>query len=89
MILIAVIVGYILGITPFIVLKIINNKEVKIEENREAEFYKVQQEILDEWLNGPKKQENTINQQDIINEYLTGKETVKAIFTESLTPYSN
>lgn len=77
MILIAVVVGYILGITPFIVLKIINNKEQKVEENREAESYKEQQEIFDEWLNGPKKDNSTINQQDIINEYFTGEETVK------------
>ena len=77
MILIAVLVGYVLGITPFIVLKVINNKEAKIEANREAEFYKVQQEIFDEYLNGAKKEETTINQEDIINEYLTGKETVK------------
>lgn len=77
MILIAVIVGYILGITPLIVLKMINNKEVKIKENKEAEEYKEQQEIFDEWLNGPKKEETTINQEDIINEYLTGQETVK------------
>jgi len=76
MILIAIIVGYVLGITPFIVMKFINNKEVKIAENKEAENYKVQQEIFDEWLNGP-KQDNRINQQEIINEYLTGQETVK------------
>ena len=76
MILIAVIVGYILGIAPFIVLKIVNNKEQKVAENKEEENYKVQQEIFDEWLNGPKK-ENQINQEDIINEYLTGKETIK------------
>lgn len=76
MILIAVIVGYVLGITPFIVMKFINNKEVRVAENKEAENYKVQQEIFDEWLNGP-KQDNRINQQDIINEYLTGQETVK------------
>lgn len=77
MILIAVIVGYILGITPLILLKIIDNKEVKIKENKESEEYKEQQEIFDEWMNGPKKEETTINQEDIINEYFTGKETVK------------
>ena len=76
MILIAVIVGYVLGITPFIVMKFINNKEVRVAENKEAEFYKVQQEIFDEYLNGP-KHDYRINQQDIINEYLTGQETVK------------
>lgn len=76
MILIAVIVGYILGIAPFIMQKVINNKEQKVEENKEVENYKAQQEIFDEWLNGPKRNDG-INQQDIINEYLTGQETVK------------
>lgn len=76
MILVAVIVGYILGVLPHVLPKILvmfeNKKAVKAEvkENKE------QQEILDEWLNGP-KQKNEVNQADIYKEYVTGIETVK------------
>ncbi len=70
MIILAVLVGYTLGIAPFIVPKIVElidkHKEVKEEETKEAE----RNEIFDEWLNG-------INQQDIYNEYITGQESPK------------
>ena len=74
MILAAIITGYILGILPFIVPKIverIDNRQVKDEEIKENES---QAEILNEWLNGVP---NKVNQQDIYNEYMTGKETQK------------
>ena len=74
MILAAIITGYILGILPFVVPKIverIDNRQVKDEEIRENES---QAEILNEWLNGVP---NKVNQQDIYNEYMTGKETQK------------
>lgn len=83
---IAVVVGYLLGITPFIVPKIVEKitetRNYKYEQKEEAE----QKEIYDEWLNGVKtfdtKQEGKVdfltkeslyNQQDIYNEYITGK----------------
>lgn len=73
---IAVIVGYILGIAPFIVPKIIelkDNKKQEIENKKESES---QEDILYEWLNG-KTEEDTkkVNQQDIYEEYVTGKTT--------------
>lgn len=75
--LLAVVIGYILGASPFIVPKIIerveNNKvkEEKTEKDKEAI------DILDEYLNGPKEGRRGINQQDIYNEYITGEETTK------------
>ena len=72
MILASIITGYILGILPFVVPKIverIDNRQVKDEEIKENES---QAEILNEWLNGVP---NKVNQQDIYNEYMTGKET--------------
>lgn len=80
MIILAVIVGYVLGVAPFIVPKLyeamINRKETVKEEN----VTRQEQELLDEWLNGPKKEEknnNVANQQDIFNEYMTGIPTPK------------
>ena len=74
MILIAVIVGYILGIAPFIVPKVLEMKNNKVHEQINEEEEKTQAEIFSEWLNGPKKE---VNQSDIYNEYITGKETTK------------
>ena len=73
MVVVAVVIGYILGIAPFIVPKIIeridNKKNIEITKEEEKE----QNEIFDEWLNGLQK----VNQQDIYNEYVTGEETAK------------
>lgn len=79
MILVAVIVGYILGVMPFIVPKILEKKEEQIELKKDEEDYKTQKEIFDEWLNGKKENsdDNKVNQQDIYNEYLTGKVSAK------------
>lgn len=86
MILFAVIIGYLLGVAPSIykeIKEIINNKEAK--SNAEKDGIKTQ-ELLDEWLNGPKKTETPpetpknnvgINQADIYTEYITGKESNK------------
>lgn len=82
MILAAVIIGYVLGIAPFIVPKIIEridkNKTIKIKEQVE-EKEKEYSELLDEYLNGPKQEDplinepKQINQQEIYEEYVTGK----------------
>ena len=72
MVLIAVIVGYLLGIAPFIVPKItefIHRKEIKEMEVVED---KTQEDILDEWFNGKKKEPN---QADLFREYITGENT--------------
>ncbi|MGN1269352.1 MAG: hypothetical protein ACI4UU_00555 [Clostridia bacterium] len=77
MLLIAVIVGYVLGIAPFVVPKIIELRKNKINKETNPKDEKTQNEILDEWLNGAKESENKVNQQDIYNEYLTGETTEK------------
>lgn len=81
MILSAVIVGYILGVVPFIFPKTIEFIKTRTKAVEDAKENKEQKEIFDEWLNGPKKEinqnSNEINQADIYNEYITGKETVK------------
>ena len=79
MILVAVVVGYILGVMPFIVPKILEKKEEQIEFKKDEEDYKTQKEIFDEWLNGAKenRNENKVNQEDIYKEYITGQESAK------------
>lgn len=80
MVLIAVVIGYILGIIPFIVPKLFSVKEEK-QSNKEMEnYYKNQENILNEWLNGKEdevNQTNEITQEDIFKEYITGKEVKK------------
>ena len=66
MILIAVIVGYMLGIAPSIYRditdKIKEKKQVITHETEKTE----QQEIFEEWLNGPKEVNKTeITQEDL------------------------
>lgn len=73
MILIAVIVGYMLGIAPSIYRDITDKtkekKQVITHETEKTE----QQEIFEEWLNGPKEVNKTeITQEDIYKEYTTG-----------------
>lgn len=79
MILVAVVVGYILGVMPFIVPKILEKKEEQIELKKDEEEYKTQKEIFDEWLNGEKenRNDNKVNQEDIYKEYITGQESAK------------
>lgn len=79
MILVAVVVGYILGVMPFIVPKILEKKEEQIELKKDEEEYKTQKEIFDEWLNGTKenRNDNKVNQEDIYKEYITGQESAK------------
>ena len=76
MILVAVIVGYILGVAPFIVPKIVERIDGNKATKEKAEEVKEQNEIFDEWLNGLSETKQ-VNQQDIYNEYVTGQETVK------------
>lgn len=80
MVLIAVVIGYILGAIPFIIPKIFSIKQEK-QSNKEMEnYYKNQENILNEWLNGKEKveaQDKGINQEDIFKEYITGQETRK------------
>lgn len=80
MVLIAVIVGYILGVIPFILPKILNLKEEKQSSKEMENYYKNQENMLNEWLNGKEDevtQTNEIDQEDMFKEYVTGKETRK------------
>ena len=84
MILLAVIIGYILGITPFIIPKIIEIYKSRKEGETKTQESKEQAEIFDEWLNGPKdnpdykeNNSNKVNQEDIYKEYITGIATPK------------
>lgn len=75
MVVIAVVIGYILGVAPFVIPKVIERIDNSRVVKEEAEETKEQNEIFDEWLNG--LSENKVNQQDIYNEYVTGQETTK------------
>lgn len=86
MILLAVVIGYVLGVMPFAIPKAIETKQNKVKEESKIKEDRTQAEIIDEWLNGvvnKSKEEleeiddNTVNQQDIYNEYITGKITPK------------
>ena len=80
MILIAVVIGYLLGIIPFIVPKLFSIKEEKQSNKEMEDYYKNQENILNEWLNGKEdkvNQTNEINQEDIFKDYVTGKEVKK------------
>lgn len=75
MILAAIITGYILGVLPFIVPKILERIDLKQSKAVDTTDSKEAKEIFDEWLNGPRNTEtNTtrVNQEDIYEEYMTG-----------------
>lgn len=73
MILIAVIVGYILGVSPFVVPKIFEYIQTMKVENVQVTDNKMQEDILDEWLNGPRINEPIQkSQEEIYEEYITG-----------------
>lgn len=72
MVLIAVIVGYLLGVLPYVIPKVADLLQEKKTVKSETDKSKEQEEIFKEWLNGPQK---AVNQEDIYNEYITGKET--------------
>lgn len=75
MILIAVMVGYALGAMPHVLPKIIEIINTRTKTKEVVREDKEQKEIFDEWLNGPRTKQ--VNQEDIYNEYVTGKETIK------------
>ena len=66
MVLIAVVVGYALGIAPFIYKTITERTNKKEEENKQTSA----EQIFNEWLNGPDKQNQEPN---IYDEYVTGE----------------
>lgn len=74
LIIISIIVGYTLGVAPFLYMV----KKTKEENKQNVESKKIDREtnkIFDEWLNGEKsqnEQENTNSLADIYEEYITG-----------------
>lgn len=72
MILLSVVVGYLLGIAPFIYIKL-TEKEKKIKDE-EPVATTISNEVFNEWVYGEQKQKN---QQDLYEEYMTGKEVSK------------
>ena len=74
----AVVIGYLLGVSPFVVPKIVELIQNRTRKDIEAQENKETAEIFDEWLNGPKDSESEkVTQQDIYNEYVTGEVTPK------------
>ena len=73
MILIAVIIGYILGVAPFLYSKFMEKQEQNKQAKQEYSKEKEVNEIFNEWLNGPEQRQTTqVDQADIYNEYMTG-----------------
>lgn len=66
MVLIAVVVGYVLGIAPFIYKIITERTNKKEAENKQISA----EQIFSEWLNGPEK---TNQETNIYDEYMTGE----------------
>lgn len=79
MILLAVIVGYVLGIAPFLLPKI----NITKKNNNDEQIKKEQTQILDEYLNGAK-----IKVEEDKEEYIENKNSTKEIFEEYLTGIS-
>ena len=82
MIILAVVVGYLLGVAPFVIPKIIQKVEDYKAAKVEAEEEQEKEEIFDEWLNGLKEQKEPealvnepkqVDQHDLFEEYVTGK----------------
>ena len=73
----AVVIGYLLGIAPFVVPKIIE-RTIAIRNSKIAEQEKEErEELFDEWLNGKKEEPinepRKVDQQSIYEEYITGE----------------
>ena len=66
MVLIAVVVGYVLGIAPFIYKTIVEKTDKKEATEKQASA----EQIFNEWLNGPEK---TNQEPNIYDEYMTGE----------------
>ena len=66
MVLIAVVLGYVLGIAPFIYKTIVEKTDKKEATEKQASA----EQIFNEWLNGPEKTNQEIN---IYDEYVTGE----------------
>lgn len=68
MIIVAVIVGYLLGILPFLCPKIYEIMQIR---SYKASIPEITPDIQDEWLNGTKKANTP---KETFNEYISGSE---------------
>lgn len=73
----AVFIGYLLGIAPFVVPKIVERIDSRVSVKATEEDEKELNEIYDEWLNGKKEEPinepRKVDQQSIYEEYITGE----------------
>lgn len=78
-VLIAVIIGYMLGVTPFMVYFLWKDKANQKETIKQEELIKEEknqyEDMLTEWLYG-KEEKKQPNQQEIYEEYITGEEKI-------------
>ena len=74
----AVVIGYLLGVAPFVTPKIVTLIQNRVGKIKEEKTENEALDIFNEWLNGPQDTEKEkVNQEDIYNEYVTGKVTPK------------
>ena len=74
----AVVIGYLLGVAPFVTPKIVTLIQNRVGKIKEEKTENEALDIFNEWLNGPQDDEKEkVNQEDIYNEYVTGKVTPK------------
>lgn len=74
MILVSVIIGYLLGVLPFLVYFLITS-DIRFgkKDNSSSDV----DSLLNEWLNGKPNEEKSITPNDLYEEYITGKESTK------------
>lgn len=74
MILVSVIIGYLLGVLPFLVYFLITlDIRFRKKDNSSSDV----DSLLNEWLNGKPNEEKSITPNDLYEEYITGKESTK------------
>lgn len=74
MILVSVIIGYLLGVLPFLVYFLITSDiRFRKKDNSSSDV----DSLLNEWLNGKPNEEKSITPNDLYEEYITGKESTK------------
>jgi len=77
MVLVAVIIGYILGIAPVVVYFLWQNRKEKVLKLEEQKDENTAKNIFNEWLYGKGKEEpinekKEVSQEDIFKEYVGG-----------------
>ena len=74
MVLIAVIIGYILGIAPIVAYFLWQNRKEKVLKKEEQKDENTVKNIVNEWLYGkePINEKKEVSQEDIFKEYVGG-----------------